>query len=299
MKRVFFLCFVLVAVCGCCGCGENKTGTKPQGNVLVDDQWNKVVFSSVPQRIVSLVPGNTEIVAALGEIDKIAGVTVFDDLPAIKKRIDEKKIGVVGGGMDPSIEKIMALNPDLVLVNGKSQNRIAEKLHDVHVKTFSLDPHSVRELLQDFAKAGKILNREKEAEMFQKKFQEVVSGFPRRKNKKKARVYFEMWDRPLMSIGGKALENELVELCGGENIFKDVPQNVFKVNAEAVIGRNPDVMIMAREEAIPYAGVEKREAWKSIQAVKNAKVFEIDSGLLRRGPKILQAFVNICTMIQK
>lgn len=293
--RKKYLSVVLMLVFA--GCSGNKPQPGTRQNAVVDDLGQRVVFSSAPRRIVSLVPGNTEIVVEMGEITKIVGVTIYDDLLQIKERIQKGDTVAVGEGLDPPVEKIAALKPDLVLTDGKSQSRIAEKLHEVNVKTFSLDPHSVKGLLDDFTKVGKILRREREARGFREKFSRLVARFAKKKKHGKVRVYFEMWDNPLMSIGGPSLESELLELCGGENIFSDVPQNVFKVNAEAVIARNPDVIIMARETGIAYAGVEKREAWKSVKALKNKKVYNLDSGLLRRGPKIFQAVKKICRIL--
>ncbi len=296
MNKKLFVVFIFALVIFA-GCGGNNTQPAPQENVLVDDLGQRVAFLSAPGRIVSLVPGNTEMVVAMGDIKKIAGVTLYDDLPQIKERIQKGDIVVVGDGLDPPVEKIAALNPDLVLTDGKSQSRIAEKLHEVNMKTFSLDPRSVKDILDDFTKVGKILRREKEAQEFHENFSRLISRFFKKRKTGKVSVYFEMWDNPIMTIGKTSLENELIELCGGENIFKDVSQNVFKVNAEAVIGRNPDVIIMARETGIPYAGVEKRKAWNSVKAVKNKKVYNFDSGLLRRGPQILQAFKKICHIL--
>lgn len=294
MKSVLAIAFSALVFLA--GCGGREDGVVPS-NVLVDDLGHRESFPAVPERLVSLIPGVTEMVAALGDLEKIVGVTVYEDLPAVKQRVKEGKITEVGAALDPPVEKIAVLKPDLVLMNGKSHNRAAEKIRQLKIKTFSLDPHTIDELLTDFTKLGKILGREQEAKAFHKRFAERVKIYKTKQKKRKTRVYMEMWDNPLMSIGKNSLEHEIIELCGGENIFSDIPQNVFAVNEEAVLSKNPEAIIIVREKVFPYNKVTNRKAWESVKAVRTKNIHEIHTRLLRRGPAILEAMETICRIL--
>ena len=292
--RSMIFCIVLLFLLGGCGAGEKESVPE---DVLIDDLGHRESFADAPERLVSLIPGVTEMVVALGDMKKIVGVTIYDDLPEVKQRVKERKITVVGMALDPPVEKIAALNPDVVLMNGKSHNRAAEKLRQLKIKTFSFDPNTLDGLLKDFTKLGKILGREKEAKAFQKKFAERAAYYKAKRKPRKVRVYMEMWDNPLMSIGKGSLEHELIALCGGENIFSDIPQNVFTPNEESVLSRNPEVILIVREKVFPYNKVTSRKAWKSVKAVRTNNIHEIHTRLLRRGPAILEGLETICKIL--
>lgn len=254
-----------------------------------DDFGRNVTIKEVPGRIISLSPANTEILFAIGAGDMVVGVTEYCNYP-----VEAEEREKIGGVSTVSIEKVVALEPDLVLgceLNGKET---FERLEELDITVVVLNPVNVSEILDGIMLVGRITGEEKNASS-------VVADMERRmeeiKNKtrdvKRPKVAHITWHDPIWVAGSGTVQDELIEIAGGENVFSDV-KDWDKVSLEKFIDRNPDVIIVSVGHGVagmkPYEYVISEERLKVVNAVKNERVYSIDADIISRaGPRIVDA----------
>lgn len=243
-------------------------------------------------KIVSLAPSVTESLYLLGAQDNIAGVTVYCPAP------DKEKVGTL---IEPNIEKISSLNPDLVILSTEGNPpSTLEKLNSLKIKTLVLGPdRSFQDIRDDFYKLGKAVNKEKEAGRILSDAKTRIDSIRSRiKGTKKIKVFFQLGMQPLVTTGGASYINELIEFAGGENIFSDINSGYARVNKEEVIKRNPDAIVI-----VPMAGEDDfADIWgkfNTINAVKNKKVYLLsdDSFLKPTPPAFLSGLVTLSRLL--
>jgi iron complex transport system substrate-binding protein len=224
----------------------------------------------------------TEIVFALGAGDNIIGVTTYCNYPE-----EAKKIYKIGDFSNPSIERIIGLKPDLVIVNLPEQKRIKQQLEKLNTKVFVSSPTSLRDIYIEIVAVGKVVNKERAADSLVNyiKMNIVPSQIRMRK-----RIYVELSPRPLVTVGKNSFLNELIEIAGGENIFSDLSKDYPVVSQEAVIKRNPDVIIVLHP-----VDITNRVGWAKITAIKTNKVFTAlnQDHLLRPAPRLVKGFKEL------
>ncbi|HID93504.1 MAG TPA: cobalamin-binding protein [bacterium (Candidatus Stahlbacteria)] len=232
------------------------------------------------QRAISLVPSVTEIIYAIGAQDKLVGVvTPCDYPPGIDKPI-------VGNFSSVSLERIIALKPDIVFVAGIEQHRLWEKLRCAGLNIVIIAPNNLNAVYESIKEIGIILDKESKADSLVSYMKDEIEKLQKGLPKKLRRVYVEISEKPLVSCGRNSFINEMISLAGGKNIMDDIDQPYPIVNAEEIIRRNPEVIIIAHEGGIDP---RKRLGWQSIAAVKNEQIYkDIDPNILMRpGPRIV------------
>lgn len=263
--------------------------------LTVQDDFNRsVTLQNRPARIISLAPSNTEILFALNLESSVIGVTEQCDYPP---RVLELKargtLEVIGGYATPSLEKIVALNPDLVLAATSLQTDVIHRLEAQGLTVVGLNPKTVSEILDDITLVGLICDVEAEAFKLTQELTSRISYIASRVSGQgvSLKVYYELWYDPLMSVGKGSWIDELIQMAGGENIFSNSETPYPIVNPEAVLQMNPDAIFIP----VGYMGgefkpsLEERPGWRSVSAVKNGRIYEVDEDvLLRPGPRIVE-----------
>ncbi|UCG93310.1 MAG: ABC transporter substrate-binding protein, partial [candidate division WOR-3 bacterium] len=168
-------------------------------------------------KIVSLSPAMTEILFAIGAETNLVGVTTFCDYPEQAKQIYK-----VGDFSHPSIERIIGLKPNMVIVNLPEQMRIKQQLDNLKINVFVSTPKSLSDLYSEIIEIGKIVNREERADSLVHYMQTHIKHCT---DKRLKRVYIELSPRPLVTVGQTSFLNELLERAGGENIFSDLQKD--------------------------------------------------------------------------
>ncbi|MGB7055587.1 MAG: cobalamin-binding protein [bacterium] len=237
-------------------------------------------------RIVSLSPAMTEILFSLGAGDKVVGVTTFCDFPA-----QAKKITKVGDFSHPSIERIVGLKPDLVIVNLPEQIRVKKELDKLNIVTFVSAPRSLSDIYHEILALGTRLDLVKNAdslvEYMRRNLEEVVPEH-------RPKTYVEISPKPIITIGADTFLNDLIYRAGGINIFADLDKDYPVVGQETVILRNPDIIIVLHPEEI--AG---RTGWQKVAAIMNGRVYTHlnPDHLMRPGPRLVQGFRQLVQII--
>lgn len=262
--------------------------------MVVDDLGLKVSVKSNIKRVVSLVPTNSEMVCLL-ECVRLKGGTRYDQFPEeLKKRVESKQIEIIGGGFDANFEKIVQLQPDLILTNGPTQQRFAVPLKNMGYSVLSIWPRDMAALKRDFLLLGELLGQAKKA-------QDAIDGMQRRfaliqaraMTKPKKRVYLQMWADPLITIGKWSFTDWLVAAAGGINIFGDLPFDSMQVSLESLIHRDPEVLIFLTEQEPLAKRLKKRAGWSSIRGVRDSHLCFIEEPDIRRSIEFLDGLAKI------
>ncbi len=273
---------------------------------LVDDHGYVTSLSSYPDRIVSLAPSCTEILFALGLDDKVKAVTDYDNYPYnFTAWIAAGNMTSVGDFSKPNMEVIASVNPDLILATAGVQGETIDTLRALNYKVLVLDPSSVEGVLQDINLVGNATGKSAAATSLVNSLRSRIDAVAEKvaNAASKPTVYYEVWYDPtsLWSAGSKAWQNELIEIAGGTNIFADQPLDYFQSSSEAVIDRNPDVILLPATGmgfGPPFWGsineVKARPGWNSISAVQNNRLYQIDGDVIARaGPRVADAIETL------
>lgn len=224
-----------------------------------------ISFSNLfAQRVVSVLPSYTEIIFELGAGDNLVGVTNFCNKPK-----EAEKISKVGDYLNPDIEAIYRLRPDIIFI-GEWKNNIIEKFSKNKRVRIVVIPQekSVEDIYTTIKIIAKYLGKEKKASEIIKKMKDEISKAVKVKKFKK--VYVEV-DRDMWTCGSSSFISDIISKAGGVNIFNDINKSYFKTSWEEVIKRNPDVIILMSGDS--KEDFLKRQMSDRISAVKSSKVF--------------------------
>ena len=266
---------------------------------LVDDTGYTTSMDAIPNKIISMAPSTTEIVFALGLDEKVVGVDSYSDYPYdFSAWIAAGNMTSVGDFSNPNMEVVASLEPDLILATGGVQAETVGTLRDLGYKVLVLNPSNINGVLMNIELIGNATGKTAEAKAL---INDITSRMDAVVNKvanaaSKPKVYYETWYDPtsLWTAGAKAWQNELIEKAGGVNIFADQQLDYFQSSAEAVIERNPDVILVPQEGMgkgepfwVSLDAVKARPGWSSISAVQNDRVVTVDSNTIARaGPRV-------------
>lgn len=239
-------------------------------------------------KIVSISPAMTEILFAVGAGNDIVGVTTFCNYPEAAKKIYK-----IGDFSNPSIERIVGLKPDIVIVNLPEQMRIKKQLEKLGVTIFVSSPKSLNDIYKEIAGIGKIVKKERVADSL---IHYMKMNIGPSEHKRKKGVYIELSPRPLVTIGAHSFLNEMLEMAGGKNIFSDLNKDYPVVSQEEVIKRNPEIIILLHP-----GNITDRLAWKKIAAIKKDKVYTNlnQDHILRPGPRLVEGFKELQRIIRE
>ncbi len=256
------------------------------GLQVVDDRGMTVSFAQTPQRIVSMLPSLTESVCAMDQCHRLVGVDRYSNYPDSLKNLPK-----LGGGMDPNIEAIVALKPDVVLVSGKS--RSSERLEALGIKVVALETKTHADVKRVLSILGVLLavpeaqGAERVWRVIDSSVSAAAQSLPAKA--KTARVYFEVSRGPY-AAGESSFIGETLTRLGVKNV---VPANLGpfpRLNPEFVVRANPDVIMIGNRSmvnAVAYPG------WSSIKAVKTDRVCVFGVGdsdvVVRPGPRMAEA----------
>jgi len=257
---------------------------------IVDDLGRSVSIEKMPQRIISLAPSNTEILFALGLGDKVVGVTEQCNYPP--EALEKEK---VGGYSTPDIEKIIALQPDLILASSIHEKEIIPGLMEQGLTVFALKPENLDGILADIRVVGEITGREKEASGLVAQMEGRIKAVVDKTQKleERPKVFYITWHEPVWSVGSGTIIHELIMKAGGENIFQDITGHKV-VDLEMIIARDPGVIIACTghgdAEGKPFGWARSESRLGVIEARRNDRVYQVNADLVSRaGPRIVDA----------
>ena len=273
------------------------TTPNPFPLALTDNLGREVTLPTLPERVVSLAPSNTEILFAVGAGDQVIGVTQYCNYPPEAQ--DREQIGGFSA-KTISVEKIVALEPDLVLAAGEIHQPVIEALDQLNVPVYALDPNTLDEVYASIELMGYLTGHEAKANQVVAEMKDRVASVTERvatvPKEDRLHVYWEVFDEPRMTAGPSTFTGQLIELAGGVNIFADVSEAYPQISDEEVIGRNPAV-IMGPEtmgDKLTIETVAQRPGWDQIDGVQNKRIYLFDGDMVARsGPRLALVLENM------
>ena len=283
---VVSLCLAFLAIsCTRPAPSDNSSQVNSNFREVTDEAGRQVRLPKNISRVVSLAPNLTEIVYAVGAGNRLVGDTEYCDYPA-----EAKSVAKVGDTMHPSIERIIALRPELVLVSTASQlEAFTKQLGEQKIAVYITNPQSVDAVLQSITTVGELLGAQNRAA-------EVVSGLRTRteavasalKSVKPVRVFFQVSGEPLYTIGRDAYITDLVRRAGGVSVTADVPGAFPRFSDEAALAARPDAIVLPTGGSMGTANATVAGPLRNSPAVLNNRVLKIDDDhLARPGPRLV------------
>jgi iron complex transport system substrate-binding protein len=271
------------------GAGENAGSEDIV--VVIDQMGREVEITGVPQRIISLSPSNTEVAFALGLGDRVVGVTEYCNYPPEAQEKD-----IIGGFASPSIEKIIELEPDLILASTLHEEEVP-RLEALGIPVLVVESSTLVELYASMSLIAEVAAVTGAGEdliaSMQERINAVKEALADLTEEEKVLVYYEVYSDPLMSAGKGAFINEIISLAGGINIFADVTENYPQISAEVVVERRPDVILYPDYHGTADLVMESmadRPGWSGVPAVANGRVHAAsDDAFARPGPRVVDA----------
>jgi iron complex transport system substrate-binding protein len=263
---------------------------------VVDQLERRVVVPDDPRRVISLAPSITEIVYALGQGNRLKGVTRYSDYPR-----EATKLPRIGSYVRLDIERIVALNPDLCIATKDGNPKaIIDRLESLKIPVYVVDPHNLDSILETILEIGTILNAGDRAKTLttsmRTRIQRVKSRVAQINNR--PRVFFQIGISPIISAGTDTFIHQLIELAGGINLARGrfaYP----RFSREQVLALEPEVFIitsMSRQADFEQVKAEWRR-WPNIPAVRNERIYLVDSDLFDRPSPRLVSGLELLTRL--
>lgn len=278
--RIFCLLCVLVALPAA---GSAVT--------LTDALGNQVTLHAPAERIVSLAPSVTEVVYFAGAGGKLVAVSAYSDWPSAALDLPR-----VGDAFRVNLERIVALDPDLVIADASSTPAaVRDAIRRLGIPLLMLAPHRLGDVARAVALVGRAAGTAKIAARAREAFVRVRRRLSRAYGgRMPVSVFYEISGRPLYTVGGRQIISQVIRLCGGRNIFSDLGKLAPIVTRAAVLVRNPEV-IMTGREARAQALLDDWKRWPWLAAVKAGNLFAVPGSILgRASPRILLGAVAVC-----
>jgi len=297
--RVFTLGLMIVLALAV-GCAQaTPTPTEMPTITVVDDAQRTVEITGVPERIISLAPSNTEILFALGLGDKVVGVSDFCDYPEAAQKIE--KVGYV----EPNMEKIVDLEPDLILyIGGAAQLEKVQTMEDLGLTVLVLAPSDIEAILADFELVGRATGSEDEAALLvsqlRARMDEVLSRVAQAE--RKPLVFYELDATDLggpWTAGPGSFIDTLITMAGGLNLGASAEMEWAQFSTEEIIAQDPQIIILGDANyGVTVESVGERPGWEVITAVKEGAIYPIDDNLVSRpGPRIIDGLEALARII--
>lgn len=265
--------------------------------VLRDDTQTEIRLTVQARRIVSLAPNITEVVYAAGAGDKLVATVDFSDYPAAAKKLPR-----VGSYARVDIEAVAALRPDLVLAwdSGNPPAAVAQ-LRKLGIPVFVTEPKTLDDVARDLERYATLAGTEAAGKAAARAFRNRLAGLETQyATRRPVRVFYEVWDEPLMTVNGKQIISDVMRLCGGTNIFADLPALAPTVSVEAVLAANPDAIIAGGMGERNAAWLEPWKKWPRLKATAQGNLFFIDPNLLQRHtPRLLDGADQMCAKLEE
>jgi iron complex transport system substrate-binding protein len=277
-----------------CAQTSDARSARPPNRELTDEMGRKVRVPQEVNRVVSLAPNLTEIVFALGDANHLAGDTDYCDYPP-----EAAKKPHVGGPVNPNLEAIAALMPDLVLAT-KSINRreTTDALDRIGLPVYiTTEPHTVDEVIASLEHLGPVLGVEKSATELAGNLRERLAKLAHRlEGVSPRRVFFVVWTEPLITAGRDTFLADAVRLAGGRSVV-DTSAEWPRISIEEIVHQQPEFLVFASARASDTQqdidALRARPGWKDLAAMQNGKIVVVSDAINRPAPRMIDAIETL------
>jgi iron complex transport system substrate-binding protein len=263
----------------------------------IDDGGERIVLDAPAKRIVSLAPHITELLYEIGAGESIVATVDFSDYPP-----QAKKIPSIGRHNALDLERIVALQPDLVIAwqSGNPRHQV-DTLRQLNLPVFFSEPRKLEDVAHTLERFGILTGHAAAGVSAKQAFNERYEKLKARYfSKRTVTVFYEIWNQPLTTINGEHIINEVIELCGGENVFKSLPVLAPIVSIEAVLKADPQVIIASGVDGGAPPWLDHWQKWQGLRAVKQQHIYFINPDIIHRHTvRLLEGARQVCTLLER
>ena len=291
MKRRLLSAFATALVAAACTGGALAVPVE-----ATDATGARVMLAAPAHRIVSLAPHTTELLFAAGAGASVVGVLDPADWPPEAARLPR-----VGDANGLDLERILALKPDLAVAWPYLAPAQTERLRELGIAVFISDPRTPEEIAADIERLGKLTGSDSIATDAAARFRARLAALVARESRKSGAplaVFYEIWNKPLYTIGGRHLISAALDLCGGRNVFASTQLPALEVSVEAVLAAAPAAIVAGTDRAVRPAWLDEWNRWRDLPAVAHGNLFVVDADLLHRaGPRFVDGLAQLCAAL--
>ena len=263
---------------------------------VVDDRGVRIDLPGPAQRIVSLAPHITELLFAAGAGERIVGVVEYSNYPEAAKRLPR-----VGDTRALDLERIIALQPDLVIVwlRGSPQTQL-DVLTALRLPIYYNEPRALDEIARTIERFGELAGTPVTAQAAAREFRTRLAALRQRyRGRDPVPVFHQIWEQPLMTVNREHLISHVLQLCGGRNVFGGLRAFVPHVVAEAVLEADPEVIGTGGRGSPREAGLGTWYGWPQLRAIARNNVYVVDPDLIsQHAPRILDGAELVCESLE-
>ncbi|RLV59064.1 cobalamin-binding protein [Parashewanella curva] len=247
------------------------------------------------KRIIALSPHAVEQLFAIGAGDSIVAAVDHADFPE-----QAKKIPSIGGYHGIQLERVLELDPDLIVVWGKGNKpKDIERLKQLGFNLYDSSPSTLTAIATDLLKLGELTGHQQQAKKVVTQFRQQLSKIRSKNEKKqKVKVFYQLWSKPLMTVAKNSWIQQLISVCNGDNVFYSASSDYPQVSIENVLLAKPEVILQSQDEG-NIQGIDWSK-WPSIPAVKHHQIYQLDADLLHRPtPRAIDGIKLVCGALDK
>jgi iron complex transport system substrate-binding protein len=286
IRSISWLAVVACLVLSLSACtATHRPQAQSSSREITDDAGRRVSMPLQVDRVISLAPNLTEIVFAVGGGNRLVGRTSYCDFPAEAKAVAE-----VGDTLHPSLERIIAMKPQVVLISTASQLEVfTQQLQNQNIAVFVTDPHDLDGVFRSIAQVGEILGQKQQADLLVGKLRERASAVETAvKVKQPVRVFYQLSAEPLYTAGHDAFVSDLMRRAGAISVTADVPGAWPKYSNESALAAKPEAIILPTGGSMGTGNSTVTEALRQSPAARQGRIYKInDDHLVRPGPRAI------------
>jgi len=264
---------------------------------VIDDRQNTVTLQQPAQRIISLAPSTTELVYSAGAGNKLVAAVSFSNYPEAAKNLP-----LVGSYNQFDLERVLAYQPDLVISwYSGNQPEAIEQLEKLGIAVYRTETRYLEQLPETLIKIGQLAGTEakaqQEAEHFRQTLQHLKDNYS---TKAKVRVFYQVWNQPLITINQENLISQVIEVCGGDNVFAELNSIAPRIDVEAVLKANPDAIVTSGMDEQRPEWLSDWKAWPNLKAVQDQQLhFVPPDHIQRQTARVLLGAERLCQQLDR
>jgi iron complex transport system substrate-binding protein len=273
------------------------TACAAQAEVRVTDDYGKPVVLAAPaRRVVSLAPHLTELMYAAGAGGRMVGAVQYSDFPAAARQLPR-----IGSEASIDLEALVALRPDLVVAwPNAGSARAVERIAALGIPVLRSEPRELEDIARTLEILGRLAGTEAVAAAAARAFRARTAAIAERyAARARVRVFYQVWDRPLITVNGDHVISKVMRLCGGENVMADLPALAPEIDRERVLRTDPEAIVASGADGARPPWLDAWRAFPGMAAVRGDNLYAIRPELLQRHtPRLLDGADELCRILE-
>jgi len=259
---------------------------------VIDDSGRAVRLAQPAARVITLAPNLTELLFDLGTGNRVVATVEFSNFPTAAKKIPR-----IGSSASLNLESVLAYHPDLVLgwQTGNNPQQLIE-IERLGIPVYRSEPGKLQDIPATLIRLGRLLGVQARAQQLAEQMESEITRLKKRyAHASQIRGFYQIWHQPIYTINGRHIISDIMQLCGVHNVFADASIIAPIVSMEAIIARDPQIIISGGSEPMQAKNLSFWRHWPQISAVRANNLYTIDADLMQRDtPRILQGANVLC-----